>query len=109
MMVMARMAADVRGPPLGGCELADGAALAEELDGSVDGREPDPRLAFARQVVHVHDGEVAGLTADGVEHRLPLRRRACPGGQVKRAHCGTRVLRMILNGNAPEKRRMTVE
>jgi hypothetical protein len=109
MMVMARMAADVCSPPLGGCELADGAALAEELDGSVDGGEPDSGLALPRQVVHVHDGEVAGLTTDGVEYRLPLRRRACPGWQVERAHCGTRVLRMILNCNAPEKRRMTVE
>ena len=91
---MSRVAADVRALSSAG-ELADRARCSQQLDRSVDRGEPERRLASARAVVHLHDGERAGLALDGFEHRSTLWGQADVGGKLELGH-GWSIVRTIL-------------
>lgn len=71
MMVVVGTAADV-GVAAFAEQGADGAALPEELDRPVGGRQPEPWLEPARPLVQIGDGEAAGRAADRLENSSSL-------------------------------------
>ncbi len=88
------MAADVRAFTRAG-ELADRAGRSQQLDRSVDRGEPEGRLTAPRTVVHLDDGERAGLALDGVEHSAALWSQTDVGRKLESGHDWS-ILRTIL-------------
>ena len=73
MVMVAGVAANVRGAPVVD-ELPQRARLAQQLDGAVDGREPELRVERAGVVEELERGERTVEPDDRVEDGLALRR-----------------------------------
>jgi hypothetical protein len=92
---MSRVAADVCTLARAG-ELSDRAGRSQQLDRPIDRREPERGLPATRPVVHLDDGERAGLTFDCVEHGSTLRSEADVGGKLELGHGLVSIVRTIL-------------
>lgn len=94
MVVMSGVAADVRALARAG-ELSDRSRRSQQLDRPVDRGESERRLTAPRPVVHLDDGERAGLAFDGVEHRSALWSQTDVCRKLKLGH-GWSIVRTIL-------------
>lgn len=88
MVMVARMAANIRGPAVVD-ELAERPGLAKQLDGAVHGRKAELRIVLPRPVKELEGGECGVETGDRVEDNLPFRGQSSASGEGERVIVGS--------------------
>jgi hypothetical protein len=84
VMMMAGLAADIRGTRVAG-KRPHRSGAAEELHRAVDGGKPEPRLLAARLLEELNGGEAAVTVGDQVEDGTTLWSKSEPSGQYESA------------------------